>query len=509
MGKQCRMRALVFLTMQMALLSAAQPDTSQQESEEEHLGGSKSLSRQTRESHHLSQRPSPDPVHRLTRSRGPVSPRPSRAFRQPPTATGQSSQAQPPAERRTLLTVFLAAEVAYLEGILASSLLDKAQKEERKKKRQAQRITEAHQHPAHPRQPYAQAVAPVTEKYVSQLDPFFMLDAPDLSAGGPSQGYEVGPNQRIEVEEEAESGYQLIHQAPLQPTYAPPSPQPTYGAFPLYSGPAEAPQIVTASPTTTTLPPVLLEDNNHPTPAPRKRLVRGHSRGNWGDFELYHPGGYLPTPPRKQRELSKKEKTKTKKEFLAAPARTEQKEKKKEKEGKRTTGKKEQQVEYNLVYRPSPAVVPPSPSSPISTLRGSPSTKASTAYRGGNTPPITTYKPVVHRVKSTAVSRPRPNSTLPSKSPRTSGVPSKRPATPAAVSKKPRTTSATRASVPKSSTRPLAESNIGSKRKKTSAPNLHPHTFFHEEQAKQVHKGEWPANYYNSIHNQQIKVRRI
>ena len=130
-----------------------------------------------------------------------------------------------------------------------------------------------------------------------------MLDAPDLSAGGPSQGYEVGPNQRIEVEEEAESGYQLIHQAPLQPTYAPPSPQPTYGAFPLYSGPAEAPQIVTASPTTTTLPPVLkksfspvthflislqvlLEDNNHPTPAPRKRLVRGHSRGNWGDFEL-------------------------------------------------------------------------------------------------------------------------------------------------------------------------------------------------------------------------------
>ena len=138
-----------------------------------------------------------------------------------------------------------------------------------------------------------------------------MLDAPDLSAGGPSQGYEVGPNQRIEVEEEAESGYQLIHQAPPasssppEPTYAPPSPQPTYGAFPLYSGPAEAPQIVTASPTTTTKPPVtkkplrlhrhlysyhftqvLLEDYNHPTPAPRKRLVRGHSRGNWGDFEL-------------------------------------------------------------------------------------------------------------------------------------------------------------------------------------------------------------------------------
>jgi len=518
--KHCRMRALVaasVLSIQIGLLSASQQHTSQQEtdlhllggSEHLHLGGLEPLSRQTRESHHLSQRPSPDPVHRLTRARGPASPRPSRAFRQPPTATGQSSQAQPPAERRTLLTVFLAAEVAYLEGILASSLLDKVQKDERKKKRQAQQLSVAHQHPAHPRQPYAQAAAPVTEKYVSQLDPFFMLDAPDLSAGGPSQGYEVGPNQRIEVEDEVEPGYQLIHQAPLEPTYAPPSPQPTYGAFPLYSGPAEAPQIVTASPRTTTLSPVLLEDYNHPTPAPRKRLVRGQRLGNWGDFELYHPGGYLPTPPRKQRELSKKEKTKVaKKEFKAAPARAE-KEKKKEKEGKRTTGKKEQQVEYNLVYRPSPAVVPPSPSSPISTLRGSPSTKASTAYRGGNSPPITTYKPIVHRVKSSAVARPRPDSTAPSKRPRTSAVPSRRPGTPAAVSKKPRTTTPTRASVPKSSTRPLAESSIGSKRKKTSSPNLHPHTFFHEEQAKQVHKGEWPANYYNSIHNQKIKVRRI
>merc|ERR1719266_61301 len=317
MVKHCRMRALVaalFLSMQIGLLSA-----SQQESEV-HLGGSESLSRQTRESHHLSQRPSPDPVHRLTRSRGPVSPRPSRAFRQPPTATGQSSQAQPPAERRTLLTVFLAAEVAYLEGILASSLLDKAQKEERKKKRQAQRITEAHQHPAHPRQPYAQAAAPVTEKYVSQLDPFFMLDAPDLSAGGPSQGYEVGPNQRIELDDNLEdSGYQLVHQV-VEATPTPPTPQPTYGAFPLYSGPADQPpQIVTASPATTSKPPVDLEDNNHPTAAPRKRLVRGHSRGNWGDFELYHPGGYLPvqpSQPRKERELSKK----VKKEFKSAPA---------------------------------------------------------------------------------------------------------------------------------------------------------------------------------------------
>ena len=38
------------------------------------------------------------------------------------------------------------------------------------------------------------------------------------------------------------------------------------------------------------------------------------------------------------------------------------------------------------------------------------------------------------------------------------------------------------------------------------------HTFFHEDQAKQVHKGEWPPVYYNSIHkhhSQQIKTRRL
>jgi len=469
--------AASLLSLQIGLLSAGPHTKSEEHLGDEHLEHLEHLSRQTRESHHLS-RASADP-HR--RARVSASPRPSRAFRQPPVAA-QSSQSQPPAERRTFITVLLAAEVAYLEGLLATRLAESAAKEERKKKpRHAPRPTEVvHLHPAS-RQPYAQAAPPVTEKYVSQLDPFFMLDAPDLSAGGPSQGYEVGPNQRIEVEED--SGYQLIHQAAPEPTYAPPSPQPTYGAFPLYSGPAEA-QIVTAGPTTTTPAPVVLEDSNHPTPAPRKRLVRGHSRGNWGDFELYHPGGYLPaqpSQPRKQRELSKKEKA-FKKEFKAAPARAEVKEKKK------PTGKpikKEQKIEYNLVYRPSPAVAPPSPSSPTSTLRGSPSSKTSTAYRGGSSPPITTYKPIVHKVKTS--SHPRPDSATPSKKPRTAATPTRG-----------GNIIPTRGSI-----------LIGPKRQKTSAPPLHPHTFFHEEQAKQVHKGDWPPVYYNSIHNQHIKVRRI
>ena len=124
------------------------------------------------------------------------------------------------------------------------------------------------------------------------------------------------------------------------------------------------------------------------------------------------------------------------------------------------------QIEYNLVYRPSPAVAPPSPSSPTSTLRGSPSSKTSTAYRGGSSPPITTYKPIVHKVKTIKTSsHPRPDSATPSKKPRTAATPTR-----GGSSIIP-----TRGSI-----------LIGPKRQKTSAPPLHPHTFFHEEQAKQV-----------------------
>ena len=84
--------------------------------------------------------------------------------------------------------------------------------------------------------------------------------------------HQVGPNQRIELDDNLEdSGYQLVHQVNnnnnnnndqlvhqvVEATPTPPTPQPTYGAFPLYKGPAEQPpQIVTASPATTTKPPV-------------------------------------------------------------------------------------------------------------------------------------------------------------------------------------------------------------------------------------------------------------
>ena len=217
----------------------------------------------------------------------------------------------------------------------------------------------------------------------------------------------------------------------------------------------------------------------------------------------YHPGGYLPvqpSQPRKERELSKK----VKKEFKAAPAASIPETKKKERKG----AKKEvinnvsssyptpaQQVEYNLVYRPSVAVAPSTKvRGSSSTLRGtkatketklrvSPSSKASTTYRGGNNPPITTYKPIVHRVKSPAA---RPHS-APSKRPNTSTTPSsKRPRTAAAA---PTIVNAPAPKSSKPSTGSIRPTTSGSnfKRQKSSPPPLHPHTFFNEEQAKQVH----------------------
>ena len=225
----------------------------------------------------------------------------------------------------------------------------------------------------------------------------------------------------------------------------------------------------------------------------------------------YHPGGYLPvqpSQPRKERELSKK----VKKEFKAAPAASIPEQKKKTLEKKeRKAAKKEvinnvsssyptpaQQVEYNLVYRPSVAVAPSTKVRGISssTLRGtkatketklrvSPSSKASTAYRGGNNPPITTYKPIVHRVKSPAG---RPHSgAAPSQRPNTSAAPSsKRPRTAAAA---PTIVNAPAPKSSKPSTGSIRPTTSGStfKRQKSSPPPLHPHTFFNEEQAKQVH----------------------
>merc|ERR1719220_1399600 len=75
-----------------------------------------------------------------------------------------------------------------------------------------------------------------------------------------------------------------------------------------------------------------------------------------------------PSQPRKERELSKK----VKKEFMAAPAASIPEQKKKTFEKKERKGAKKevinnvsssyptpaQQVEYNLVYRPSVAVAP-------------------------------------------------------------------------------------------------------------------------------------------------------
>ena len=78
---------------------------------------------------------------------------------------------EPPAERRTFITALLAAEVAYLEGLLADQA---TQASANPGHHQRPTVQHKHKHSA----PY-QATKPV--KYVSKLDPFYMIAAPDLT----------------------------------------------------------------------------------------------------------------------------------------------------------------------------------------------------------------------------------------------------------------------------------------------------------------------------------------
>jgi hypothetical protein len=304
-------------------------------------------------------------------------------------------------------------------------------------------------------------VLPVTEKYVSQLDPFFMLDAPDLSAGGPGQSYEgaSGPPAHHPTTGRTSRSNQRIEAA--EPVLAIlPAPRPTYGAFPLYNRKnRKAPEIVTAA-------PAALATTRAPEsgPAkPTKRLVRGHSKGNWGDFELYHPGGYL--PPKKPVAVAKKYKAAKE----SAPTKA-----------------------SSQLYRATAAPV-----------------KAA---------PAKEYKPVVKEYKPVAV---------PSKAYKPAPKASPKPA-PAPASKPTRKT--TPKPAPKPAPSPIYKTSptiqdvqvlykttpTGAHKKPSPGPSPapaqpHPHTVVHDDQAKQVHKGDWPPIYYNSIHKQQraaLKVAR-
>merc|ERR1712156_1164237 len=77
-------------------------------------------------------------------------------------------------QRRTFLTGLLAAEIAYLEGILAK------QNSNQGKKRPKSIKPRPRPRPAKP-QPISPTQPPSSQKSVPMLDPFYMIAAPDLS----------------------------------------------------------------------------------------------------------------------------------------------------------------------------------------------------------------------------------------------------------------------------------------------------------------------------------------
>jgi len=95
--------------------------------------------------------------------------------------SGQNAQSKQPAERRNFITSLLEAEVAYLEGILAA----------RQRTRDSKRLRNSHKKSHHrpPKAPHKGShttsrphqIPGDLKKDISNLDPFYMLDPPDLT----------------------------------------------------------------------------------------------------------------------------------------------------------------------------------------------------------------------------------------------------------------------------------------------------------------------------------------
>jgi len=90
-----------------------------------------------------------------------------------------------PAQRRTFITALLAAEVAYLEGLLSDQATGGNKQPAHHQRGKAVQHAHAHKHNSvHHSAPY-QAAATKPVKYVSKLDPFYMIAAPDLTKESP------------------------------------------------------------------------------------------------------------------------------------------------------------------------------------------------------------------------------------------------------------------------------------------------------------------------------------
>jgi len=404
--------------------------------------------------------------------------------------------------RRTFVTVLLAAEVAYLEGLL-SKQNKKASKKNPKTKPSKPVHNHIHSHnkvkhthkQQHPTYAFKKATTTPKAKYVSKLDPFYMLAAPDLSAKSPSYNVPEAPPAASNKAPPAASykapqaaSYKGPAVTEVAPSYAPP---PTYGAYEEYKVPAA--------------PPISSKSTVEPSKPDTTKL-------KYGDFVLYQPQGYL-SP------LETKPVPKYKVPTYKVPSST---------------------VNIPVTYKPSNGYLPPIKVVPAKSKTSTYKTKASPsktqikapkaansylpprkeAYKKPELAPVK-YRPskgYLSHVKQTpppykAPSAPAYKSQSPPKYEAPANPPKyQAPApstneTPAYKAPAPGPSYVTQSIPVYQPTAPSASSPSPPAPKKSN-PNPHPHTFFHDEQAKKVHKGDWPPIYYNSLHGDQAPVRR-
>lgn len=166
-------------------------------------------------------------------------------------------------QRRTFVSALLMAEVQFLEGLLAEQQRENGQKAKQRPHKHSKG------HPVHkikyqrPRVPIRKPQPP--KKYVSKLDPFRMLDAPDLTKEAyKAPGAETEKTTTVkygELEHYNLGGYLPPPASDYKPV--PPDTQETYQLPPVTT---EAPPY--APPTTTSPPPPSPVKYVQPTPAP-------------------------------------------------------------------------------------------------------------------------------------------------------------------------------------------------------------------------------------------------
>lgn len=402
-----------------------------------------------------------------------------------------------PAERRTFITALLAAEVAYLEGILS----DRTQPRPRPSRRPTKPL-QVHRSPAHPIAQAHSQVPPV-KKLVAKLDPFYMLDAPDLSG---QVKHHVKPSLKVKRQPYQESAprnyddqspskkqksapsptppspvYGALSTTATNPPVAAPAPQPTYGAYQVYKPPSKLIKTSTSPKPTHLLGSFVSPPASPPTlpPYPEKKKP---SHTKYGEWELYQPKpnpSYLPSVSAKKISHSKA----SRKIAYNLAAKQEKLSQKKIYQIPRS-----KLIIKKQTFKPavptaksniSPQKIPVKLATSSSPDKDLPSSKTST-------PPPIKSTPKITELKSSEAT---PTSPLPQKLAET-----KKPTPPS-------TPDPTPSDLTPTPTTPKSLSPV---------PQAHPQTFFHPGQAKAVHR-DWPPIYYNTIHRGSSKsnIRRI